>query len=268
MTLIAGFNCRDGLLVCADMEEVGVGASKRKINKLFFRDIGGCKIVFTGAGSSAVIDNAIKRMDDEIRNGRAISGDSEVQDLVDSTLLTVYEKYVWPNLHVDHSINLLVGYSPPGTLTENLWITHDIVTTPEVRYVCAGIGQDLANYFADRLYHPHYSEQQMVRLATFIFRQVKQNISGVGQGTQMWMLRKGGDAKFYNYTEIEVLENGLPSFEVNLLDYSKVLLGRSIFPLLPFDLDVPYVEVCTQEDGYFKGTGFRNPRKISELTFK
>ena len=37
MTLIAGFVSRDGLLICADMEEVGAGASKPKTTKLFYR---------------------------------------------------------------------------------------------------------------------------------------------------------------------------------------------------------------------------------------
>jgi 20S proteasome alpha/beta subunit len=268
MTLIAGFTCRDGLLICADMEEVGVGASKRKINKLFYRAVGDCVIIFTGSGSSAVIDNAIRRMDEAIKKGIGLSDSSEVQELVDKTLRTVYETYVWPNTRTDHDVKLLIGYSKH--FEQQMWITHELVTSPEVRYVCAGIGEDLANYFADRLYHPAYSEQQMVRLATFIFREVKNNVTGVGQGTQMWMLPKVGHPKFYNWHETEILEKGLPPFQRALYEYGNEITGTSIFPLLPFTLDVPYVEVCKagSSSGYLTGPGFVNPRKIKDLAFK
>jgi hypothetical protein len=229
-------------------------------------------VVFTGAGSSAVIDNAIRRMDDSLRGlGTVAAYDSKgVQDLIDSTLLTVYEKYVWPNLRTDHSINLLVGYSQGPE--QQLWVTHDIVTTPELRYVCAGIGQDLANYFADRLYHPQYSEQQMVLLATAIFREVKRNVTGVGQGTQMWMLRKLATPKFYNHPEIEIIENNLPTVDGALYQYGKALTGPSIFPLLPFTLDVPNVELCYEPEGqgkgYLTGPSIHAKREIKRLNFK
>jgi len=271
MTLIAGFISRDGLLICADMEEVGVGASKRKINKLFYRAFQGITpnihIVFTGAGSSAVIDNAIKRIDDAItKQAHDISNENAAQDLIDSTLRTVYEKYVWPNLRVDHDVKLVVAYS--HGFEQRVWITHDIVTTPEVRYVCAGIGEDLASYFADRLYHPHYSEQQMVRLAAFIFKEVKANVSGVGQGTQMWMLRRNGTSLFYNWREIELIERTLPPFETTLLKYGWEITGPTIFPQLPFILDVPYVEVCKESNGALQGRGFYKPKEVKKLTFE
>jgi 20S proteasome alpha/beta subunit len=273
MTLVAGFCGRDGILICADMEEVGVGASKRKINKLFCRTMGGVPqqtatcIVFTGAGSSAVIDNAIKRVDDAIARGSDISNENAAQDLIDSTLMSVYNKYVWPNQRVDHDIKLIVGYS--HGFEQRLWITHDIVTMPEVRFVCAGIGEDLANYLADRLYHPQYSEPQIVRLAAFIFKEVKANVSGVGQGTQMWMLRKDGKTQFYDWREIEMVERSLPPFETTLLKYSWDITGPSVFPLLPFVLDTPYVEVCRDSgSSVLTGPNIHKPREIKKLFLK
>jgi 20S proteasome alpha/beta subunit len=253
--------------MCADMEEVGVGASKRKINKLFYRGVGGAHIVFAGAGSSAVIDNAIQRMDDEMRKV-SLPDEDALRDLVDRTLLTVYQRYVWPNLHTDHRINLLAAYV--GGLQQRLWITHDTVTAPEVRYVCAGIGEDLANYFADRLYHPHFSEQQMVRLAAFIFKEVKDNVSNVGQGTQMWMLRKNGQTLFYDHPEIALIENTLPPLDTSLRKYAEGIVGPTVFPLLPFQLDVPYVELCrkTETGGVITGTSIHNAKYIKKLTFE
>src|SRR5689334_483635 len=83
MTLIAGFFCRDGLLMCADMEE-STATSKRKLNKLFYRGVNDWQIVFTGAGSAAVIDNAIERFDDAIRKEvGSNSGEEWIEGLID-----------------------------------------------------------------------------------------------------------------------------------------------------------------------------------------
>jgi hypothetical protein len=43
----------------------------------------------------------------------------------------------------------------------------------EVRHVCAGIGGDLANYLADQLWHPFFSEQQAVRMLHLFLRKSK-----------------------------------------------------------------------------------------------
>lgn len=267
MTLIAGFQCRDGLLMCADMEE-GSAASKRTINKLFYRSYGtDYRLLLTGAGSSAVIDNAIERTDDGIKGGVDATNAAAIQDLIDSVLRSVYEKYVWPNLHTDHSIRLLIAHAAP--MKQQLWVTTDIVTAPEVRYACAGIGEDLANYFADRLYHPHYSEQQMVRLATLIFKEVKRNVVGVGQGTQMWMLRDIGPDQFYPAHQIQVIEDGLPPLENMLREYGAKITGPTIFPQLPFVLDVPYVELVHEDaNKVLTGPRFFRPRTVKKLAFK
>jgi 20S proteasome alpha/beta subunit len=264
MTLIAGFLGRDGLLMCADMEE-GDGVSKRKIVKLWFRTFGDTAVVLAGSGSAAVIDNAVERIDKALVARLGVSDEDALQDLVDETLRTVHEKYVWPNPRTDHSIQLMVGYSHEGK--PRLWITQDTVTKPETRFACAGSGQDLANYLADRLYHPSYSEQQMVLVAAVIFREVKRNVAGVGQGTMMWMLPNSGAPRVYHFNELEVLEAGLPSFEVMFLGYRQDLTGP-LYPHLPFTVDVPYREICTMEDGYFRGRSIPSAREIRRLTFK
>lgn len=243
MTLIAGFFCKDGLLMCADMEEP-TATSKRKVNKLFYRGVNDWQIVFTGAGSAAVIDNAIKRLDDLIKEqGATNSGESWIEGLINAVLYDVHENYVWKSKQVDHAVSLLIGYSEgESSLTnlkgqpfkQRLWVTDEIVPAPEVKYVCRGIGQDLANYFADRLYHPFYSEEQAVKIAAFIFKEVKQNVPGVGQGTTMWLLPKFGlRGKAYSEYAIAGIEKTLPDFHAMLKEYRQKVTG----PLLPANGD-------------------------------
>jgi 20S proteasome alpha/beta subunit len=244
MTLVAGFFCRDGLLMCADMEET-TATSKRKLNKLFYRGINDWQIVFTGAGSAVVIDNAIKRLDDLIKEqGGTNFGESWIEGLINDVLYEVHENYVWKSQQVDHRVSLLIGYSEgASSLTDlksqpfkqRLWVTDDIVPAPEVKYVCKGIGQDLANFFADRLYHPFYSAEQAAKLAAFIFKEVKQNVSGVGQGTTMWLLPKfGGQAKAYSDHTIAEIEKTLPDFDTTLKEYGLKITGP-LFPAMEGD---------------------------------
>ena len=66
-----------------------------------------------------------------------------------------------------------------------LYGTDNDVLYPHQLYGCARLGQDLAYYFVDRLYHHHLSREAGALLAAFIFREVSQSFEGVGLGTDM-----------------------------------------------------------------------------------
>jgi 20S proteasome alpha/beta subunit len=267
-TLVAGFVCRDGLLICADMEEVS-GISSRRISKLFLREIQSeWTFVVTGAGSGPVIDNSIKKLWLKASTKMPKYDETKMEDLLTNVLTTAHRKYIWPDQRTDHSVSLIVGYSNAQGLQQALWVTHDLVPMPEVRHVCAGVGEDLANYLTDQLWHPFFSEQQAVRVAAFIFKEVKEHVGGVGQGTEMWMLRKGGGKFFYDRTYVEVLEKSLPSFWRTVYEYGKDITG-DLFPQLPFTLAVPHKEVCrVDKDSVFMGPSIRGAKSVGKLSFK
>jgi 20S proteasome alpha/beta subunit len=268
MTLVAGFVCRDGILMCADMEQEE-GDSSRRVSKLSMRSlVDTWTYVTAGAGSAPVIDNAVKKLGLVTKDNLTQYDESKMEELMNLMLQGVYSKYVWPDQRTNHSINLIVAFSDATSLSQALWVTHDLVPMPERKFVCAGSGQDLANYFADQIWHPMYSEQQAVRVAAFIFQEVKNHVRGVGQGTEMWMLRKGGKNVFYNRHEIQLIEEGVSSFQRTLIDYGHSITGPSLFPILPFTVDVPYTELVKNDGGMLKGRMFINARKIKQLTFK
>lgn len=266
MTLVAGFNCRDGLLLCADMEQV-TGASSRRVSKLAMRcTTGSWCYSITGAGSGAVIDNCVDKIWDAMKSEPDYN-EEKMEDVLTEVLTKAHTKYVWPDKRNDHSISLIVAYTDMQSFRQKLWITYDLVPMPEVKHVCAGIGEDLANYLADQLWHPFYSEQQAVRMAAFIFKEVKEHVGNVGQGTEMWMLQKGGKTKFYNRHETALLESGLPSFERNIYDFGKEIIGP-LFPILPFTLSVPNKEICTEDKNVFQGPKGIGAKDLGKLTFK
>ncbi len=226
MTLVAGFKCKDGLLVCADMEESFGATSKRQTGKMSRIDLWGeCHVVVGGAGSSAAADLAAWRIWKGLgilKSGQEKPNEDHVLEVVSESLKTVHEKYIWPDLKHDHSISLVVGMMH-GT-DASLWATHDLIPRPENFYACVGSGADIATYFADRLHDYCSNEQELVRIATFIFKEAKEAGYGVGLGTEMWMLRKNGTPHHYSCSDVKQIEGSIPSFEATLDRFRETLI--------------------------------------------
>jgi 20S proteasome alpha/beta subunit len=82
---------------------------------------------------------------------------------------------------------------------------------PQQLYGCAGVGQDLAYYFVDKLYHQHMSREMAAVLAAFIFREVGQSVEGVGLGTDMILLAPQGQRIYIlPHPKVQELEEVVP----------------------------------------------------------
>jgi hypothetical protein len=218
MTAIAGFHCADGLLVCADMEESS-GYSKRSVRKLYHAQFGAgneaWEIVIGGAGSAIIIDNVIGRLGGLFARIVPPVG-RRVGQAIEEVLLAVHKRYIWPNKSTNHEFRLLIGLSPRTSIPkEQRFITTvDIVPAVEhqASHVSIGVGADMVNYFADRLFTESMASQEAIQLATFIFREVKEAVSDCGKKTEMWFLPNDGVSPGVHIDpkQIEELENLLP----------------------------------------------------------
>ena len=66
-----------------------------------------------------------------------------------------------------------------------------------------------------------------------------------------------------------MIEDGLPPLENRLREYGAQITGPTIFPQLPFVLDVPYVELVKQDTNkMLSGPRFFKPRTVKKLAFK
>jgi 20S proteasome alpha/beta subunit len=115
------------------------------------------------------------------------------RDVIETVLYEVHEEYIWG--HRDEGNRLIqfmiaAAFGPPHSATF-LYRTDEEIVYPQQLYGCVGVGQDLAYYFADKLFNDHLSEEGAALIAAFIFREVSQSVAGVGLGADLWFLTPG-----------------------------------------------------------------------------
>lgn len=198
MTLIAGFRLhRGGILVCADKEQLN-GAGKHSVDKIERFSLSDSSYVIAGAGSLPVLANAQLRirqyLQDAERDGRDLRTDH--QSVIGSALRPLYEEMVWgrPDEN-ERGINLIVAASfgqQRGEIVTALYGNYGDTLYPANAYLCEGTGKDLAYYLADSLYSGVYftlpNRTKAIVQASFIFRGVREAVSGIGLETDMVLL--------------------------------------------------------------------------------
>lgn len=214
MTLIAAFFCKDGLLMVADREE-STATSKRAVPKMR-ASIGGERAnwatVILTAGNAATADLAVGRLLKRIDPMDTAELKKNHQEIIRDTVASVYRECIWKNPDRERhelDFSLIVGINIINTKEQFLYRTTGIVPQPIESHICAGIGEDLANYFADRLYNSRMGRRELMLLAAFIFREAEQAVPTVGRGTDTVFMFKG--AGFFGGS-LDSIVRELPNF--------------------------------------------------------
>ena len=133
--------------------------------------------------------------------------------MINRILREIYKEFVWgQNEEGERGVALIIAaaFNKPHSIPF-LYGTDDDIVYPHSLYGCSGIGQDLAYYFADRLYDPSQTRQQAILLAAFIFREVSQSVAGVGLGTNMmFFAEKNRLIQVIPHNKVKELEENLP----------------------------------------------------------
>jgi 20S proteasome alpha/beta subunit len=216
MTLISAFRCSTGgVLLCADQEETD-WYSKRSVGKIFNILLQQANFFIAGAGHSAIIANTFSRLEDALKNAERTGVDifQEHQRIIRNVLYLVHEEFIWGQ-HNEEGRRIwfifAVAFRSPHSVPIVYGTTEDILF-PEQLCICAGAGKSLADYFCSRLYLPSIAPHQAVFLASFVFREVSQSVSGVGLGTDM-IFMEHENLRFHNIAAAKVkeLEGIVPS---------------------------------------------------------
>jgi 20S proteasome alpha/beta subunit len=223
MTLIASFRCSDGgVLLCADREQ-SQQIAKRSVDKIFRIPCNQGTFLIAGAGRSSIVDNTFARLETAIKTADAnnVNLFDRHQDVIGTVLHEIHEEFIWGK-HDEYTraIKLIVtaSFVSPHS-TPFVYGTDEEILYPHQLYGCAGVGQDLAYYFADKLYNEHLSGEGTVLLAAFIFREVSHSVSGVGLGTDMQFLAAKGQRRIrIPSNKVQELESGIPDIEKAIAD--------------------------------------------------
>lgn len=184
-------------MLCADKEQLA-GAGKHSAEKIERFSLAESSYVIAGTGSAPVLANALPRirlyLQDAERHGRDLQ--AEHQTVIAAALRPIHEEMIWgrPD-EKERSINLIVAASfgqQRGEITTALYGNYADTLYPANAYLCEGNGRDLAYYLADSLYSGVYftlpNRTKAIVQASFIFRGVREAVSGIGLETEMVLL--------------------------------------------------------------------------------
>lgn len=214
VTIAAGFVCKEGILICGDREEA-TGVSKRVVQKVITLMAQPFCLTVANAGSAAVGDLAMKRLQCAFAlgsgNGDAFLASNHEQIIVD-VLTKLHEDHIWKNPRTDHAIKLIIGLTFLNSSDKFLYVTEDNIPQPVTSYCAVGYGADLCNYFADRLYRSDLNTNELVLLAAFIFREVNASVQFCGKGTDMTFLRPRSLSGSVYPDGVEMIQSRIPEF--------------------------------------------------------
>jgi hypothetical protein len=210
MTLIAAFRAREGgILLCADREE-NDGFSKREVEKISRLSLLQCQMFIAGAGYAPIIKKAQMACEEAISNAAKEGADllSEHHDVLERALESTYARYV---KNQNDEIELLIVMVPESEpRIPVLYRSHSAMLVQESLYAAGGRGKFISDFLADRLYQHGIGKAQLLLLASFIFREAGQAVSGVGLKRKWFLYTTGTDHS--NSTGLNQSRNCRPEY--------------------------------------------------------
>ena len=197
LTIIAGFQCQDGIVVCADTQET-VGSAKRNVPKLEFYKGPVCSsqdsnklvnhdlaLVICGAGDGPFVDKIASRAWDAVRE---VSDAWEASDAVESMIKETYKEFgeiyqtgACPQAELIYGI----------TIGGHRRLFHAVGPVVNERsYASSGIGYYLADFLTARMRGDAWlTVRQSIILAAYILFQAKEHVEGCGGESHIAVLR-------------------------------------------------------------------------------
>jgi 20S proteasome alpha/beta subunit len=202
VTIIAGFRCSDGVVVCADTQEtmsVGdISISKRKVPKLRFENNDGAARVLAGKPDIAVAvcgagyGPFIDKLADELWKTASYADDlSSACEGMEQRIKEIYTEYgqIYQAGKCPE-VDLLYGIKSQGE--SRLFYANGPIVNEKDGYYAAGSGSYMADYIASSMYDSSLTVRQCVILAAYVLAQTKEYADGCGGDSHIAVLREQG----------------------------------------------------------------------------
>lgn len=262
MTIIAGFRCQGGIVVCADTQET-LGTAKRSVPKLqLFRgpirsqdkqklinpDLA---LAICGAGDGPFIDKIASQAWDAIRY---VSDVREAADRIESMIKNTYREFgqiyqtgVCPHAELIYGITMdsaSMLFQASGPLVN------------EMEYASSGIGYYLADFLTTKMRGNGWlTIRQSVILAAYILFQAKEHVEGCGGDSHIAVLRESEPSGMVDVRLIQHLD-----------EYLKVadrFTGEML--LLAADFSIPDSKALEDMTNIMETLRFARNRQIERL---
>ena len=218
VTIIAGFKCQGGLVVCADTQET-FGSAKRNVPKLEFYKGPTCSedyqtminhdlaLVICGAGDGPFVDKIASRAWDALRG---VADIWEASEAVESMIKETYREF---------GQIYQVGECPRAELIYGITIRGQSrlfqaigPLVNERDYASSGIGYYLADFLTSRMRGEAWlTTRQTVILAAYILFQAKEHVEGCGGESHIAVLRESESSGKVDFRLIQHITEYLKS---------------------------------------------------------
>jgi hypothetical protein len=236
VTILAGFKCSDGIVICADTQET-VSHSKRRVPKLRFeqaspfdfhnqcastRDLA---VAFCGAGEGPFID---KLIDNAWRGAKDAISLEECCIQIEQVIKDTYQEFglIYQPGYCP-SVDLIYGVKMEQE--SRLFTAHGPVVVEKDSYASEGCGYYMADFLASRMYSQFMTTRQGVILAAYILFQSKEHVDGCGGESHIAVLRKSESSGLVDW--------GLVKELTEILKFADSLAGQIL--LQTSDMDLP-----------------------------
>jgi len=194
MTILAGFSCSSGAILCADTQET-VGYAKRNVSKIEVREESDneFRIAIAAAGSGPYADKISQELFGAICAYKEYNPESIIS-CIESVVTEFHSKHFWPRAGVQDTgyVELLILLQPtkddvvPGFPGHPL-LLHVAETAVNIvqETKTVGIGSWLADYILDRLYLGYGNRNYMAALGSYLIKEVRENVEGCGKDAEI-----------------------------------------------------------------------------------
>lgn len=238
MTIIAGFKCQGGIVLCADTQETS-GPAKRNVPKLEFthgptwsaeqnelinHDLA---IAMCGAGDGPFVDKVASRAWDALRG---VADVYEASDAVEAMIKETYREFgqIYQPGSFPHA-ELIYGITMGGQ-SRLFQASGPLVN--EKNYASSGIGYYLADFLATRMgadgEHGWRTIRECIAVAAYILFQAKEHVEGCGGKSQIAVLRESESSGLVDFQLVERLTEYLKSADYFMGD---MLLASADFSM-------------------------------------
>ena len=217
VTIVAGFRCYEGIVLCADTQETVAGLSKRNVPKLLFEpadwldrtkalNSDDLAVAFCGAADNGpFVDKLVERAWEDAQLGSDLD---EVCDLIEKSIKGVYMEFgeIYQQGYCP-SADLIFGVKMFGS--SKLFSATGPIVVEKKGYYSGGAGYYMADFLAGRMHNEDLNIRQCVILAAYILSQAKEHVSGCGGDSQIAILRNNGTSGRVDWVRMNAINKML-----------------------------------------------------------
>lgn len=205
VTIIAGFRCVDGVVICADTQET-LGTAKRNVPKLRFEPSRGeveenfsnLAVAFCGAGDGPFIDKLAQEAWTVAKDQPDFTGACEA---IEHSIKSVYAEFgriYQPGYCPD--VKLIYGVKMDGQ--SKLFSADGPIVNERSEYDTGGKGHYMADFLAGKMFDDSLTVNQCAILAAYVLFQAKEHVEECGGDSLVTILRNNGASGMVNWHRI------------------------------------------------------------------